>query len=160
MSALTLAFENPGQQDIRGLLSASNAYMAALYPAESNHMTGIDALTAPNVRFLVARLDGVCVGCGALILADDGSAEIKRMWVEPEARGLKLGCRLLHAIEAEAGKYGIVMLRLETGILQPEAISLYRSEGFSEIEAFGSYMPDPLSVFMEKRLAENGPQDL
>jgi putative acetyltransferase len=160
MSAITFRLENPDQQDIRGLLSASDAYMAALYPAESNHMTGIDALTAPNVRFLVARHDGVCVGCSALILADDASAEIKRMWVEPEARGLKLGRRLLQAIEAEAGKNGIAVLRLETGISQPEAIGLYRSEGFSEIEAFGSYRPDPLSVFMEKRLAENGPRNL
>jgi putative acetyltransferase len=144
--------ENPDQQDVRRLLSASDAYMAALYPADSNHMADIASLAAENVRFLVARSDGAYMGCGALILNDDGSAEIKRMWVEQQSRGLKLGRRLLQAIEAEAREQKVMVLRLETGILQPEAIGLYRSEGFAEIEPFGSYRPDPLSVFMEKRL--------
>ena len=43
-------------------------------------------------------------------------------------------------------------VRLETGIYQPEALGLYRSAGYVEREAFGDYVPDPLSVFMEKRL--------
>ena len=43
-------------------------------------------------------------------------------------------------------------MRLETGIYQPEALGLYRSAGYVEREAFGDYVPDPLSVFMEKRL--------
>lgn len=153
MPAFALTLETPDQQDIRDLLSASDAYMAALYPAESNHMADITSLMAENVRFLVARSGGVCMGCGALILNNDGSAEIKRMWVDPQARGLKLGRRLLQAIETEAREQKVMLLRLETGILQPEAIGLYRSEGFAEIEAFSSYRPDPLSIFMEKRLA-------
>jgi putative acetyltransferase len=152
MLTVTLTRENPDQPDVRRLLSASDAYMAALYPAESNHMVDIASLTAENVRFLVARSGGSCMGCGALVLSDDSSAEIKRMWVEPQARGLMLGRRLLHAIEAEACQQNVTVLRLETGILQPEAIGLYRSEGFAEIEPFGSYLPDPLSIFMEKRL--------
>ncbi len=48
---------------------------------------------------------------------------------------------------------GFVAVRLETGIYQPEAIGLYRKYGYVEIEPFGSYLPDPLSLFMEKRLS-------
>lgn len=126
--------------------------MAALYPTESNHLLDIEALRAPKVRFFVVRADDLCAGCGALILNGDDSAEIKRMWVEPHARGMKLGRRLLQAIETRACEENISVLRLETGIAQPEAISLYQSAGFREIGAFGSYQPDPLSVFMEKGL--------
>lgn len=153
MSTVTITLENPDQHEVREMLAASDAYMASLYPIEANHMVNLAALSADNVRFLVARSGGVCIGCGALVLGEDGEAEIKRMWVKPESRGLKLGRRLLQAIEAEARKANVRVLRLETGILQPEAIGLYRSEGFDEIEPFGSYRPDPLSIFMEKRLA-------
>ena len=72
------------------------------------------------------------------------------MFVFPEARGLKLGRRLLERIEEEARREGLSCMRLETGIHQPEALGLYRSAGYVEREAFGEYRPDPLSVFMEK----------
>lgn len=149
---IILRIEDPDQPDIRRMLSASDAYMAALYPTESNHMIGISELQQANVRFHVARLDSVCAGCGALVLHDEDSAEIKRMWVEPQMRGMKIARRLLEVIEADARDARITALRLETGISQPEAISLYQSAGFIEIDAFGSYKPDPLSKFMEKRL--------
>ena len=152
LPAVELTVENPDQPEIRRLLSASDAYMAAHYPAESNHLLDIEALQAANARFFVARVNNLCVGCGALILQGDDSAEIKRMWVEPQARGLKLGRRLLQAIETRAREENIAVLRLETGIAQPEAINLYQSAGFNEIGTFGAYQPDPLSIFMEKWL--------
>jgi putative acetyltransferase len=65
---------------------------------------------------------------------------------------LRLGRRLLDEIEVIAVRRGARTLRLEMGGLQPEALGLYRSAGFVEIGPFGSYRPDPLSIFMEKRL--------
>jgi uncharacterized protein len=76
--------------------------------------------------------------------------EIKRMFVDPAARGRQVGRRLLEKLEEIAREGGATALRLETGIKQPEAIALYRSCGFVEIVAFADYQPDPLSVFMEK----------
>jgi putative acetyltransferase len=58
----------------------------------------------------------------------------------------------MHALEALAVDRKLVAVQLETGIYQPEAIGLYRKHGYEEIEPFGSYLPDPLSLFMEKRL--------
>jgi len=149
---VTIAVEDPDQPEIRAMLAASDAYMAALYPAESNHLVDVATLRSANVRFLVGRRDGVCVACGAIVIAADGTAEIKRMWVEPHARGLQLGQRILTALETMARAEGVTVLRLETGISQAEAINLYRSAGFSPIDAFGEYRPDPLSIFMEKPL--------
>lgn len=149
---LTIARESPDQPAVRAFFAASEAYMGALYPAESNHFVAASALVKPNVVFLVARSAGTALGCGAIVKAADGTAEIKRMWVSPEARGLKLGQRLMDALIAEARSEGVSTLQLETGISQPEALGLYLRAGFVEIEPFGDYKPDPLSVFMELAL--------
>ena len=87
-----------------------------------------------------------------MVKSTDGWAEIKRMFVSPAARGRKVGRLLLERLEAIARQKGITALRLETGIRQPEALALYRSAGFQEIEPFGDYRPDPLSLFMEKTI--------
>ena len=82
-------------------------------------------------------------------------AEIKRMFVSPEARGRSLGRKLLQKLEAIAIEHRAALLRLETGVKQFEALALYRSAGFLEIGPFGSYRPDPCSVFMEKRISHD-----
>jgi putative acetyltransferase len=74
------------------------------------------------------------------------------MFVDPAARGLKVGRELLKAMEAHARGIGVRVLRLETGIRQPVAITLYESAGFVRRGPFPPYRADPLSVFMEKRL--------
>ena len=149
---IDLAIESPDQHEIHELLKASDAYMAALYPAESNHLLDVRELCRPGVTFIVARMGGRAVGCGAIVESADGWAEIKRMFVSPVARGQSIGRRLLQRLEATAVDQGIPLLRLETGIKQPEALALYRSAGFVEIGPFGKYGPDPLSLFMEKPL--------
>jgi putative acetyltransferase len=148
---VTLAVESPRQADVARLLAALDAYQTALYPPESNHFLAVEALAAPNVRFIVARRGAEAVGCGALRI-DGAYGELKRMYVVPEVRGQRLGRRILDRIELEARREGLGCLRLETGIRQPEALALYRSAGYAEREAFGEYAPDSLSVFMEKIL--------
>jgi putative acetyltransferase len=147
---VVIAAETPDQADVRALLALSDAYMARLYPAESNHMVDVATLAAPNVRFLVARGDAGIVGCGALVMGSPGEAEIKRMFVVPEARGLSIGRRILAALEEIARSEGVRVVRLETGVRQPEALGLYRSCGYVERGPFGSYKPDLLSTFFEK----------
>nr|WP_316654216.1 GNAT family N-acetyltransferase [uncultured Gellertiella sp.] len=150
--SVEIAEELPRQPGVIRLLDMSDAYMAALYPAESNHLLDLASLEKPGVWFLVARRGEDVVGCVSLVEAGDGTAEIKRMFVDPEARGLKLGKRLMEELEALARRKGIEAIRLETGITQPEAIGLYRAWGYVEIGPFGAYRQDPLSLFMEKRL--------
>ena len=149
---LRIFVESPHQTEVEALLRASDAYMAELYPAESNHMIDMKALLRPEVRFIVARDGARAVGCGAIVISPEGWAEVKRMFVAPAARGQKLGRRLIERLEELARENGVSLLRLETGVKQPEALALYRSRGFVEIGPFGAYGVDPLSVFMEKSL--------
>lgn len=153
--AVTIAEERPDQPAVIALLNAGDAYAASLYPAESNHGSALDELLQPHVTFLVARLDGAVVGTGAFV--EKGSyAEIKRVFVADTARGLRLGQKLLKAIEGKAVAKGITVLRLETGTRQPEALGLYRKFGYVEIDPFDNYDPDPVSVFMQKSLDMEG----
>lgn len=95
-----------------------------------------DELTLPAGLFLVATLNSAPVGCGALKLHDDGSAELKRMWVASGVRGLGLGRRLLAELETRAAGHGVGVVRLETNRSLTEAIGLYRAAGFREVAAF------------------------
>jgi len=93
-------------------------------------------MSPPAGLFLLATLHGEPAGCGALKFRPGARAEIKRMWVAPEARGLGLGRRLLTELEARAAARGVRTLRLETNRALTEAISLYRSAGYREVAAF------------------------
>ncbi|WP_207480000.1 GNAT family N-acetyltransferase [Arenibaculum pallidiluteum] len=156
-TAVELAVEDPAGQEARALLAASDAFAMALYPAESNHLLDVETLRGAAVTFLVARAGGRAVGCGAIVRSGADWAEIKRMFVADEARGLGVGRRLLLRLEEIAAAEGIAFLRLETGIRQPTAIGLYRGAGFADIPPFGDYAPDPLSLFMEKRITAGRP---
>ena len=149
---VTITQASPKQDEVLILLRHSDEFAAALYPPESCHMVDVDALTAASVRFFVARLDGRAVGCGALVLADAGQAEIKRMFVDPSARGHGVGRAILTAIEDAARNAGVALVQLETGTSNHDALGLYRRFGYREREPFGGYRPDPLSVFMEKSI--------
>jgi GNAT superfamily N-acetyltransferase len=111
--------------------------------------------TGSDVKiFLLARyrVTGVPVGCGGLRPLSDGTAEIKRMYVVPEHRGEGISRELLSALEAEAAVLGWPLLRLVTGVRQPEAIGLYSSSGYARIENFGPYAGAAESICFEKRL--------
>lgn len=149
---LSISPESANQEAVRLLLRCSDEYSAARYPPGSRHLVDADALCAPGVRFLVARLGQRAVGCGALVLGDDCRAEIKRMFVDPASRGRGVGRALLRAIEETAWGEGVERLRLETGTANHEAIALYRRCGYRERGPFGNYSADPFSVFMEKEL--------
>jgi DNA-binding MarR family transcriptional regulator/GNAT superfamily N-acetyltransferase len=111
-------------------------------------------MTPPLGLLLVAFLRGEPVGCGALRFRgeDGGVGEIKRMWVARAARGLGLGRRLIAELEAHARANGVRVLRLDTNRALVEAISLYRSCGFTEVAAFND---EPYAHhWFEKVLAE------
>ncbi|WP_342730694.1 bifunctional helix-turn-helix transcriptional regulator/GNAT family N-acetyltransferase [Bradyrhizobium sp. B117] len=104
----------------------------------------------PRGSFIVAMSDALPLGCVGLKGTDHGYAEIKRLWVAPAARGLRLGRRLMDATEATARELGIALLRLDTNSALPEADQLYRTTGWREIPRFND---DPYpDLFFEKRL--------
>ncbi len=104
----------------------------------------------PRGTFLVARSDGLPIGCVGLKGQGGPVAEIKRLWVSPAARGLKLATRLMTRAEEIARDLGIATLRLDTNSALPEAAALYRGTGWTEIDRFND---DPYpDLFFEKTL--------
>jgi putative acetyltransferase len=160
---LTIAIEPPRQPEIERLLDGSSAFAQSLYPPESNFLLDIATLERPEVTFYVARDgdDGRAVGIAALVVdssrpADASStrAELKRMFVDPDARGRGVAAALLARIEADAADRGIREIVLETGDLHLAAQALYRRLGYREIPQFGQYVGEPHSVCFAKNLRE------
>ena len=89
-------------------------------------------MTPPNGFFLVARRDGQPIGCAALVRLDAATAEIKRMWTAPAARGQGVARRMLGELDKIAIKAGYRKLRLDTNRALSEAHALYRRQGFVE----------------------------
>ena len=145
---------DPDSPEVQALIAASDAFYVDLYPAESNHLETSEDLKKPNVILLGCRIDGELVASGAAkILRDDVDyAEIKRLFVLDRHRGKGLSNEIMRHLESELQGRGISLFRLETGIKQPEALGLYRKLGYQERAPFGSYVADPFSVFMEKRV--------
>jgi DNA-binding MarR family transcriptional regulator/ribosomal protein S18 acetylase RimI-like enzyme len=109
-----------------------------------------DELRPPKGLLLLASLRDEAVGCGALKFHEDAPTELKRMWVSPSARGLGIGRRLLAELESEAAARGSRVLHLETNGSLTEAIALYRSSGYREVDAFND---EPYAHhWFEKRL--------
>ncbi|QGN50534.1 GNAT family N-acetyltransferase [Micromonospora sp. WMMC415] len=97
--------------------------------------------------FLVARdADGTALGCGGLRFLGDREAEVKRMYVDPSARGTGVATAILRALEDAARAAGVRTLLLETGTAQPDAMRFYEREGYRRIPNFGVYQGEPLSV--------------
>ena len=155
---ISILREPPTTKAATQLIAELDAFLAPLYPAESQHGYSIEKLIEQKVEFFVLYHGGSPAGCAGIQFFSDPRepsgtcGELKRMYVRDEFRGLGLGRRLLEHIEQVAIARGVVSLRLETGIHQPEAIGLYENSGFRKIPHFGEYREDPLSYFYEKRL--------
>lgn len=147
----TIAVETAEAAGVRELLEASDAFHAELYPPEGNYLLDVSELLAPGVTVVVARIDGQAIGMGALV-QKQGYAEIKRMFVKPEARGTGTADALLQALEARARSARVETLRLETGPLQPAALVFYERHGFTQTPAFGDYPESEHSLFYVKQL--------
>jgi GNAT superfamily N-acetyltransferase len=117
----------------------------------------LDEVRPPNGLFLLATLRSEPVGCGALKFHGRKPAEIKRMWVAPSTRGLGVGRRLLADLETRARDHGCGAVRLDTNRTLTEAIAMYRSSGYVEIEPFND---EPYAQhWFEKRLSRRSPVD-
>lgn len=97
-------------------------------------------VTGNRGRMIRARLEGTLVGCGAVRTIEPGVGEIKRMFVDPAVRGRKIGAAILDQLELAAAGLGLDLVKLETGIHQPEAIAMYRRAGYDPIEPWGEYV--------------------
>lgn len=151
---MTIAVESPRQPDVEALLHAGEVYARSLYPADSCYMLNLDELEVPSVHVLVARdSDGTALGMAALVDRGDGSAELKRLYVDEAGRGRGVATAVMDALEQLAREQSISVVQLETGPKQLAAIALYEGRGYVHIDNFGPYVGDDFSVCMQKVLA-------
>ena len=139
----------------RALIRALDDELSGVYtePGATHFQLDPGEVAGGRGAFLVVYRGDVPVGCGALRLLDAVTAELKRMYVIPTARGTGLGRRLVAALEAEARELGARRLVLETGVRQEAALALYLATGFHSIPLFGEYCLSPeTSVCLGKGL--------
>jgi len=121
-----------------------------------NQHLGVDELRPPSGLFLVARHNRHLVGgVGLRAIADPALryGEVKRLWVRPDLRREGIGLVLMKEVESHASDLGYVSLYLETGPAQPEALALYRTHGWTEIDQYpaGAFC-HPRSLWFKKVL--------
>jgi ribosomal protein S18 acetylase RimI-like enzyme len=135
-----LEIENPISEDAEFCIRSYFAELDSRFEFGFDPQQSISAsaaeLTEPAGLLLIARLRDEPVGCGALKMYGREPAEIKRMWIAAEVRGLGLGRRVLEELERHARQREIRTLRLETNRSLNEAVGLYRSAGYREAEPF------------------------
>ena len=146
---------DPADPDAQTCLHAyyeelNERFAAGFDPARSREVA-LDEVRPPAGIFLVARHESEAVGCAGLKLHGDAPAEIKRMWVSSAVRGRGLGRRLLAELERQAATLGARAVQLDTNGSLVEAIALYRSAGYREVEPFND---EPYAtLWFEKDLA-------
>lgn len=164
LHALEIAPEPLTGSVAAALISELNAELSAMYPEPGATHFRLDPMdVAPGAGiFVVVRLRGRPVGCGALRSVRDPAlvrelgpnvGELKRMYVSQDLRGHGIGRKLLQRLEAEGRALGLTRLVLETGTRQLEALALYKRAGFTAIPLYGEYAASSTtSVCMAKKL--------
>ena len=142
--------------DAARLIAALNEELRATFPepgATHFSLTGAQ-VGAGDGAFVLAYLDEVALGCGAVRRLDEATAELKRMYVDPSARGRGIGRALVEALEREARLLSMTRIVLETGTRLAPAIKLYQAMGYTRIPLFGEYVSSPdTSLCFGKSLA-------
>ena len=126
--------------DARRCLAAYYDELARRFPdgfdaGQSLH-PDMHEFTEPAGLFVLARLHGRAIGCGGVLFQGDGSAYLKRMWVDEAVRGMGVGRRILEVLEQAAREHGAASAVLETNATLTEAIAMYRKAGYVEVEPF------------------------
>jgi putative acetyltransferase len=140
---------DPRDDGPRSLLEASHSLLDRLFPPGECHFLDLDALRAPDVRFVAATEGAKTLGVGALVLRT-GYAEVKSMFTAPEARGRGVARAILMHLMALAEAERRPRLRLETGVGLDAAIRLYERHGFVACGPFGAYEINAMSLFYER----------
>jgi putative acetyltransferase len=135
-----------------GLIAQLDAEILQRYPGEPINGVEPDEFRASGGYFVIGYWDAQAIACGAFRPHDETTVEIKRMFVAPEFRGRGIARAILGSVEEEAKRRGFKRSILETANRQPEAIALYRSCGYKEIQKYGHYVDSARSLCFGKSL--------
>jgi GNAT superfamily N-acetyltransferase len=148
-------YDGPAAQQ---LISEVQVEYVARYGSPDETPVDASEFMPPNGRFVIAYADNEPVAIGGLRRLEDGTAELKRMYVRPAYRRRGLSRLVLGHLEALAVEMGAQRIVLETGDRQPEAMRLYESSGYEHVEPFGHYRCSPGSAHYGKTLPTSSTQ--
>jgi putative acetyltransferase len=146
---ISVELADPRHLDVQKLLRTGHAAMQAQFSSKRQTPFSIEPLLADGAYVFVARAKGWTVGCCALFLSGE-FAELKKLYVAPDARRQGAAVRLVAHVEAFAKDAGFPQLKLETGITLSAAHRLYLQRGFTRCDAFGSHVKSSESLFFTK----------
>ena len=148
---VTIKRTNNADKDFNMLVSLLDMDLLERYKekqAEYDKYNKIESLDT----VVVAYGDGKPIGCGCFKKFSDDTAEVKRMYVQPEYRKKGIGAMILQELEKWAAEKGYKYAVLETAQKQPEAIHLYHKSGYTVIDNYGQYTDMPMSICLKKSL--------
>ena len=153
--ALTITRADFADPALVAFLQAHLYDMEPTAPPESRHALDLTGLQRPGVRLWVGHDEGRLAGTAALAALTVGHEELKSMRTDPDLRGRGVARALLEHVLADARARGVRRISLETGAMEffAPARRMYAAAGFVDCPPFGSYVDDPLSVFMTLDLA-------
>jgi len=145
MAAIQIRKSTLAAPDAVRLIAALNAELNSTMPepGAGHFMLSSEQVDPGHGAFLIAYLDDVAVGCGAARRLDEKTAELKRMYVDPQVRGKGIGRALVESLEHEARALGVTRVVLETGTRLAPAIRMYEGLGYVRIPLFGEYLSSP-----------------
>jgi GNAT superfamily N-acetyltransferase len=152
--AFKVDLADPRGREASELIDALSAELARRYDYAEDGSGGFkpeDAL-GPKGAFVIGHTGGRPVACGAIRPLEDKVAEVKRVFVQIDFRGRGYAKAIMNELERLARERGYTLVRLETGVRQPEAISLYEKLGYRRIQNYGEHFDSKMSVCYEKRL--------
>jgi ribosomal protein S18 acetylase RimI-like enzyme len=154
MPYITLIDANPTAPEAQLCLRAYYDLLLEKIPALTADMLTLplpdpEAYCAPKGAFLLAMQGTTPLGCVSLRPLDPQTAEVKRLWVAPQARGMGLARRLMTALESRARDLGYTGLKLDSNSNLPEAIGLYRRDGWTDCPAYTGF---PADIWLAKTL--------
>jgi putative acetyltransferase len=142
---------NSSNQHFIQLVKKLDAYLAEKDGSEHSYYDQFNKIDQLK-HVVVAYESDEPVACGAIKEFDANSMEVKRMFTLPEYRGKGVATKVLNALEAWAKELGYDKCVLETGKRQPEAIQLYKKNGYKIIPNYGQYAAMENSVCFEKEI--------
>lgn len=138
--------------DLLMLIQMLDEDLAQRYPSDEIFAVDFNDPSVEQIVFMVAYVEGVPVGCGAVKPLDETYIELKRFYVSPSHRRNGIAAEILNALEKKAQQMNYQLIRLEAGAPQPEALHFYKKHGYYEIDRYGEYVACESSLCYEKKL--------
>ncbi len=149
---LVIRAVEPGCQESIDLQWEMRRELDVMYGETTIDSPPLEQFRLPRAAFLVAWLDGMPIGCGAITTMNESTAHVKRVFVRSGFRGNGFGRRIMGALEDKAAELGYSVLFLETADKQLEAVSMYTSLGYERVPCAGRVPSSEHSICFQKSL--------